>query len=183
MIFEPTCIPDAWLIGIDPHPDKRGFFARTWCERELAAKGLDTRLAQESISWNRLKGTVRGLHVQLPPHEEVKIVRCTRGAIFDVIVDVRPDSPTFLRWEGFELNAANHRALYVPKGCLHGFETLADDTEVFYQISNFYAPEAAIGYRFDDPSFAIAWPLTPSIISDNDLRWPNFDNGPRSKQR
>ena len=177
MIFTPTPIKDAWLIDIEPLADERGFFARTWCQRELAAHGLDAEIAQESISWNRSRGTTRGLHFQRPPHEEVKIVRCTRGAIFDVIVDIRHDSPSFLRWQGFDLTADNRRALYVPKGCLHGFQTLADETEVSYQISNFYAPQAAAGYRHDDPAFRIVWPLRVTIISDNDRRWPNFQAG------
>ena len=180
MIFRSTEIKDTWLIDIEPHRDKRGFFTRTWCEREFVANGLETRIAQESVSWNLVRGTMRGLHLQKPPHEEVKIVRCTRGAIFDVVVDIRPRSPTFLRWLGFELSADNHRALYVPKGCLHGFQTLVDETEVFYQISNFYAPESATGYRYDDPVFSITWPLPITAIGDNDLHWPAFRVEPGS---
>jgi dTDP-4-dehydrorhamnose 3,5-epimerase len=174
VIFSAARIAGAWLIDIEQLGDERGFFARTWCQRELTAHGLDAGIAQESISWNRHKGTTRGLHFQRPPHDEVKIVRCTRGAIFDVIIDIRPDSPTFRHWQGVELSADNHRAFYVPKGCAHGFQTLADETEVAYVISAFYAPEAAAGYRYNDPAFGISWPLPVTIISENDLRWPDF---------
>ncbi len=174
MNFTAAQIAGAWLIDIQRLGDERGFFARTWCERELTARGLDPAIAQESISWNLRKGTTRGLHFQRPPHDEVKIVRCTRGAIFDVIVDLRPDSPTFRRWQGVELNADNRRAFYVPKGCAHGFQTLVDETEVAYLISAFYAPESSTGYRYNDPAFGVSWPLSAAIISDNDLRWPDF---------
>jgi dTDP-4-dehydrorhamnose 3,5-epimerase len=174
MIFAKTRIAGARLLDIEPFRDERGFFARTWCQRELAAQGLDDGIAQESISYNHRLGTLRGLHFQRAPHEEAKIVRCTRGAIFDVIVDLRAASPTYLQWEGVELSAENRRALLVPKGCAHGFETLADDTEVLYQISSFYAPEAAAGYRYDDRAFAIVWPIPVAVISERDLSWPNF---------
>jgi dTDP-4-dehydrorhamnose 3,5-epimerase len=174
MIVSSTSIADARLIELEPAFDERGFFARTWCRRELAEQGLCVEIAQESISFNRKKGTLRGLHFQMPPHDEVKIVRCTRGAIFDVIVDLRPQSTTYLRWQSFELCAENYRALYVPKGCAHGFQTLIDETEVHYQISSFYHPKAAAGHRFDDPAFAVVWPLPVYVISDRDLRWPPF---------
>jgi dTDP-4-dehydrorhamnose 3,5-epimerase len=174
MILSSTSITDAHVIEIEPSFDERGFFARTWCRRELAEHGLCVEIAQESISSNRKKGTLRGLHFQTPPHDEVKVVRCIRGAIFDVIVDLRPRSATYLRWQGFELTAENHRALYVPNGCAHGFQTLTDGTEVHYQISSFHAPDAAAGYRFDDPAFAIVWPLPVTVISERDLRWPSF---------
>jgi dTDP-4-dehydrorhamnose 3,5-epimerase len=174
MIITPTRLVDARVIDIEPKPDERGFFARSWCRRELAAHGIDADIAQESISYNRLSGTLRGLHFQLPPHEEAKIVRCTRGAIFDVIVDLRPRSPTYRQWEGFHLNAENRRALYVPKGFAHGFQTLADDTELFYQISSFHAPGAAAGLRYNDPAFAIVWPLPVSVISERDRSVPDF---------
>src|SRR5215467_5850943 len=159
MIFSATRLNGAWLIDIEPREDERGFFARTWCRQQLAAQHLDAEIAQESISYNRYRGTVRGLHFQHPPHEETKIVRCTSGAIFDVIVDLRRSSPTYLLWQGFELTADNRRALYIPKGLAHGFQTLTNVAEVSYQISAFYAPEAAGGYRYDDPAFGIAWPL------------------------
>jgi len=171
MIFAATRLEDAWLIDIEPREDERGFFARTWCRQELAAQGLDTEVAQESLSYNRHRGTVRGLHFQRSPHEETKIVRCTRGAIFDAILDLRPRSPTYLRWQGFELTAENRRALYIPKGFAHGFQTLSDDAEIAYQISAFYAPETADGYRYDDAAFGITWPLPVTVISERDLGW------------
>jgi dTDP-4-dehydrorhamnose 3,5-epimerase len=177
MIFGTTTVEGARLIDIEPKEDERGFFARTWCRQELAAQGLDIEVAQESISYNRHRGTLRGLHFQRPPHAETKIVRCTRGAIFDVIVDLRIDSPTFLRWEAFELTAENHRALYIPQGFAHGFQTLADDTEIAYQISAFHIPGAADGHRYDDPTFGIPWPIPMTTISERDLQWPAFEAG------
>ena len=175
MIFAATRFDDAWLIDIEAREDKRGFFARTWCRQKLAAHGLDTEIAQESLSFNRYRGTMRGLHFQRSPHEETKIVRCTRGAIFDVIVDVRCRTPTYLRWQGFELSAENRRAIYVPKGFAHGFQTLTDDAEIAYQISALYAPDAAGGYRYDDVAFGISWPLPVTVISERDLGWPAFE--------
>ena len=175
MIFTATQLDDAWLIDLEPREDERGFFARIWCRHELAAQGLDTEIAQENLSFNRYRGTVRGLHFQRPPHEETKIVRCTRGEIFDVIVDLRPQSPTYLRWQGFELTAENHKALYVPKGFAHGFQTLVDDAEIVYQISEFYAPNSAGGHRYDDAAFGVAWPLPVTMISERDLSWPAFN--------
>jgi dTDP-4-dehydrorhamnose 3,5-epimerase len=174
MLFTSTQLDGAFLIDIEPRIDERGFFARTWCRQELAAKGLDTEVAQESISYNRLAGTVRGLHFQRPPHEENKIVRCTRGTIFDVIVDLRHHSSSYLRWQGFELTAENRRAVYIPKGVAHGFQTLTEDCEVSYHISAFYAPEAAGGYGHDDVTFQITWPLPVAVISERDMRWPKF---------
>jgi dTDP-4-dehydrorhamnose 3,5-epimerase len=175
MIFTATQLGDAWLIDLEPREDERGFFARIWCRQELAARGLDTEIAQESLSFNRHRGTVRGLHFQRPPHEETKIVRCTRGGIFDVIVDLRTRSPSYLRWQGFELTAENRKALYVPKGFAHGFQTLAANAEIVYQISEFYAPNSAGGYRYDDAAFRIAWPLPVTVISERDLSWPAFN--------
>jgi dTDP-4-dehydrorhamnose 3,5-epimerase len=174
MIFASTRLEDALLIDIEPIEDERGFFARIWCRHELAARGLDTEIAQESVSYNRLRGTVRGLHFQRSPHEETKIVRCTRGTIFDVIVDLRPHSSSYLQWQGFDLTAENRRAVYIPKGFAHGFQTLDEHCEVAYQISTFYAPEVAGGYRYDDAAFGIAWPLPPTTISERDLGWPKF---------
>lgn len=175
MIFTATRIAGAEIIDIAPHQDERGFFARTWCRRELGERGLVTEVAQESISHNKRRGTLRGLHFQRAPHAETKIVRCTRGAIFDVIVDLRPQSPTYRQWLGVELTAENRRALYIPEGLAHGFQTLADDSEIFYQISAFHAPQAAAGCRYDDPAFAIAWPLAVTVISERDGSWPPFD--------
>ena len=174
MIFASTRLEGALLIDIEPKEDKRGFFARTWCRRELATRGLDAEIAQESVSYNRLRGTLRGLHFQRFPHEETKIVRCTRGAIFDVIVDLRPHSPSYLQWQGFELTAENRRAVYIPKGFAHGFQTLAEHCEITYQISTFYAPESARGNRYDDTAFRITWPLPLTMISERDLGWPRY---------
>ena len=174
MIFTATQLDGAWLIDLEPREDERGFFARIWCRQELGAQGLDTDIAQENLSFNRHRGTVRGLHFQRSPHEETKIVRCTRGGIFDVIVDLRPQSLSYLRWQGFELTAENRKALYVPKGFAHGFQTLASNAEIIYQISEFYAPNSAGGYRYDDAAFRIAWPLPVTVISERDLSWPTF---------
>jgi dTDP-4-dehydrorhamnose 3,5-epimerase len=175
MIFTATQLDDAWLINLEPREDERGFFARFWCREELAGHGLDTEIAQESLSFNRHRSTLRGLHFQRVPHEETKIVRCTRGGIFDVIVDLRPQSRSYLCWQGFELTAENRRSLYVPKGFAHGFQTLTDNAEIVYQISEFYAPNSAGGYRYDDAAFGIAWPLPVTVISERDLGWPAFD--------
>jgi len=175
MIFARTRLDGAWLIDIERRGDERGFFARTWCRQEFAARGLDTEIAQESLSLSRQHGTVRGLHFQRPPHDETKIVQCTRGAIFDAIVDLRRHSPSYLRWQGFELTAENRQALYIPKGCAHGFQSLTDDVEVFYRISTFFAPEAADGYRYDDAAFGIAWPLPVTVVSERDRGWPPFN--------
>ncbi|MBV8333895.1 MAG: dTDP-4-dehydrorhamnose 3,5-epimerase [Alphaproteobacteria bacterium] len=178
MMFTATLLEGAWLIELDRREDERGFFARIWCRRELAAQGLDAEIAQQSLSYNRHRGTVRGLHFQRPPHEETKIVRCTCGGIFDVMVDLRRWSPTYLRWQGFELTAENRKALYVPKGFAHGFQTLADNSEVMYQMSEFYASEAAGGYRFDDAAFGIIWPLPVTVISERDLGWAPVSTSP-----
>lgn len=174
MIFTPSSLDGAWIIDIEKRTDARGFFARTWCRRELADRGLDTAIAQESVSYNAKRGTLRGLHFQRDPHAETKIVHCIRGAVLDVIVDLRPGSPSFRKWQGVELSAANRRALYVPKGFAHGFQTLSDDAEVAYRISAFHAPEAAAGHRYDDPAFGISWPLPVTVISERDLAWPAF---------
>lgn len=174
MIFKPTTLKDAFIIDIEKREDDRGFFARAWCADEFAQHGLDTTLAQCSISFNHKRGTLRGMHWQAEPHGEVKVVRCTAGAIYDVIVDVRPDSPTFKKWIGVELSASNRRMLYIPKGFAHGFQTLADDAEMFYFISAFYAPAAARGARYNEPAFGIDWPLPISIIAAKDEAWPDF---------
>jgi dTDP-4-dehydrorhamnose 3,5-epimerase len=154
--------------------DERGFFARTFCRREFEARGLNPRLAQCSVSFNRRKGTLRGMHFQRAPHREAKLVRCTAGAIYDAIIDLRPASPTFLRHAGVELTAENRRALYVPEGFAHGFQTLADGTEVFYQMSEPYAPQAAAGVRWDDAAFGVRWPLRVSVIAKRDEEYPDF---------
>jgi len=175
MRFVATRLQDAVLIEIEKRTDERGFFARTFCETEFAAAGLESRLVQANASGNPRAGTLRGLHYQLAPHAEVKLVRCTRGAIHDVIVDLRPGSGTYLQWQGFELDAASGAMLYVPKGFAHGYQTLVDETEVSYQVSHAYTPGAEAGIRYDDPAFSISWPLTPSVISSKDLGWPAVD--------
>jgi dTDP-4-dehydrorhamnose 3,5-epimerase len=175
MRFEPTAIPEVVIVDLEEHGDERGFFARAWCEREFEDAGLNPRLVQVNLSYNRARNTLRGMHYQRAPHAEAKLVRCIRGAIFDVAVDIRADSPTFGRWVGAELSAANRRMLYVPEGFGHGFQTLADDTEVLYQVSEFYAPEAEAGFPWDDTLFAVDWPLgAPEVISDKDAAWPDF---------
>lgn len=175
MIFLETPLKGAYVIELEKHEDERGFFARSWCAREFAAKGLDTRLIQCNVSFNKKKGTLRGLHYQLPPHAETKLVRCTRGSLYDVIVDLRADSPTFLKWFGVELTAGNYRMLYIPQRFAHGFQTLEDETEMFYQMSESYAPEAARGFRWNDPRLGIAWPDADRIISKRDKEYADLD--------
>ena len=169
------------MVIIEPelHADERGAFARTYCADELRANGLDPRISQCSTSFNRQAGTLRGLHYQRQPHAEVKLVRCTTGAIFDVAVDLRPGSPTYCRWVGIELTAENRRALYVPEGCAHGFLTLVDGSEVFYQISSPYVAEAGTGVRWDDPAFGVQWPSTPIVIAERDAGYPDFSSNRR----
>ena len=174
MKFSPTALAGACIIDIEPVPDERGFFARGWCREEFARHGLNPDLAQCSISFNKKRGTLRGMHYQAKPHEETKVVRCTRGAIYDVIVDLRPESPTFRKWIAVELSADNRRMLYVPPGFAHGFQSLVDDTEVFYQISTFYHPGSVRGVRWDDPAFGIEWPVMERVISNKDRQYPDF---------
>jgi dTDP-4-dehydrorhamnose 3,5-epimerase len=172
--FTETPVPGAWLIELEPIADDRGWFARTFCAEEFAAHGLDPAVAQCNASFNARDGTLRGMHYQAEPHGEAKLVRCTRGAVFDAVVDLRPDSPAFCRWTGHELTASNGRMLYAPVGTAHGFVTLTDDTEVHYQMSYPYVPDAARGVRFDDPAFGIEWPVTPTVISEKDRGYPDF---------
>ncbi|MFN3597707.1 MAG: dTDP-4-dehydrorhamnose 3,5-epimerase family protein [Rubricoccaceae bacterium] len=172
MTFEPTAIPGCVLVRPERHADARGYFARTWDGARLAEHGLDARLAQCSVSFNHARGTLRGLHFQAPPHAESKLVRCTRGALYDVCLDLRPDSPTFHRWTAAELTAGNGLALFIPEGCAHGFLTLADETEVFYMISAPYVPEAARGVHHADPAFGIAWPEPVRVIHPRDAAYP-----------
>ncbi len=174
MKFSPTALAGACIIDIEPVPDERGFFARSWCREEFARHGLNPDLAQCSISFNKKRGTLRGMHYQAKPHEETKVVRCTRGSIYDVIVDLRPESSTFRKWIAVELSADNRRMLYIPAGLAHGFQSLTDDTEVFYQISTPYHPESARGVRWDDSAFGIEWPVTERVISDKDRQYPDF---------
>lgn len=174
MKFLPTEFDGLHLVDIEPRCDMRGFFARTWCAREFAAAGLESRLVQCSISHNVRRGTLRGMHYQAEPFEEVKLVRCTAGAILDVVIDLRPTSETYLKHCAVELSAANRRALYIPAGFAHGFQTLADETEVFYQMSEFFAPEYARGIRWNDPAFGIEWPIPEPIILDRDDAYPDY---------
>lgn len=175
MIFLETSLQGACVLEVEKLEDERGFFARSWCVREFAAKGLETRLVQCNVSFNKRKGTLRGLHYQIPPHAEVKLVRCTKGSLFDVIVDLRKDSPTFLKWVGVELTATNHRMLYIPKLFAHGFQTLEDNTEIFYQMSEFYEPAASKGLRWNDPRVGINWPDVAGIMSQKDQAYPNLE--------
>ncbi len=177
MIFTETPLPGAYVVDVDPRSDERGFFARAWDRNEFAERGLETEIAQCNLSFNHAGGTVRGMHFQRAPHAEVKLIRCTRGAIFDAIVDLRPESPTYTRWFGVELSAENRRWLYVPRGFAHGYQTLADETETFYQVSEFYAPHAERGVRWDDPAFGIKWPLRDeAFLSEKDGSWPDFES-------
>lgn len=169
MKFVETSIAGAYVLELEAHRDERGFFARSFCQREFAEHGLSPVVAQCNVSFNARAGTLRGMHAQRPPSAEAKLVRCTSGAIYDAIVDVRPDSPSYLTWFAVELTSAARNALYVPEGCAHGFQTLVDDTEVFYQMSEFFAPGLAVGFRYDDPRFAIEWPLAPTCVSEKDL--------------
>jgi dTDP-4-dehydrorhamnose 3,5-epimerase len=175
MIFTETALPGAFVVDIDARRDERGFFARAFCQREFGERGLKPVVAQANIAFNRVAGTVRGLHFQFPPAAETKLVRCTHGAIYDVIVDLRPESPTYLRHVGVELTAGNHRAVYVPERFAHGYQVLAPDTEITYQVGEFYAPELEGGLRYDEPRLAIAWPLAVSELSDKDRRWRTLD--------
>lgn len=173
-MFTPLPVHGAFLVSPELRTDFRGSFARTWCRDEFAARGLNPDLAQCSISQTHRRGTIRGLHFQARPHAEAKLVRCLRGAIHDVIVDLRPGSPSYLRHAAVELTDRNRHALYVPEGVAHGFQTLADDAEVLYQISAPYVPEAASGVRWDDPAFGIRWPVLPPILLDRDAGYPDY---------
>ena len=177
MKFAKTPLPGVFLIEPELMTDDRGLFARSFCVDEFAAAGIDFEIVQANVSFNRFSGTVRGMHYQQKPHGEAKVVRCTRGAMFDVVVDLRPESATYGQWTSAELNADNRTAFYIPDGCAHGFQTLLDGTEVDYLMSDRYVPEAATGVRFDDPAFAIDWPLPVSSVSDRDRNWPDFDPG------
>jgi dTDP-4-dehydrorhamnose 3,5-epimerase len=174
MRFLETGLAGAWLIEPEPVADHRGHFVRTFCAREFADRGLVTAFPQHSLSFTKSKGSIRGMHFQRPPHDETKLVGCTRGAIWDVIVDLRSSSPTCGQWQGFELSAENGRQLYISPGLAHGFQTLTDDAEVRYLISQFYVPSASSGVRHDDPAFAISWPLPVTVISERDAAWPAY---------
>jgi dTDP-4-dehydrorhamnose 3,5-epimerase len=177
MRFTETPLAGAWVIELEELADERGFFARSFCRDEFGAHGLDPAVAQCNVSFNRRRGTLRGLHYQAEPHAESKLVRCTRGAIWDIIVDLRPGSATGRRWYAAELTADNRRALYAPAGFAHGFQTLADDSEVLYQMSEFYHAELARGVRWSDPALAIPWPVPQPIVSERDRALPVLDAG------
>ena len=174
MKFSQTALHGTWMIALEKRADERGFFARTWCAQEMREQGLDPVVAQINTGVSTRAGTLRGLHFQEAPHAEAKIARCVRGAAFDVAVDLRPDSPTFLRWFGAVLTAENGHALYVPGGCAHGYLTLEDDTELTYTTSKPYAPKASRGVRYDDAAFGIRWPRTVEVVSDADRSWPDY---------
>ncbi len=178
MIFHETSLRGSYVLEMEKVEDERGFFARTWCNEELEAQNLDTNLAQCSLSFNRYKGTLRGMHFQVPPHAETKLVWCTKGAIFDVIVDIRAHSNTYLSWVGVELTEENLKMVYIPKGFAHGFQTLVDNSEVFYFVSDAYCPEAGRGMHWDDPAIQISWPQVETrVISERDQNWPMFIPG------
>ena len=174
-MFQETRVIGVVEVGLEEKSDERGFFARTWCETEFAAHGLNSRLVQCNLSGNTCKGTLRGMHYQTDPHGEAKLIRCIKGRIFDVALDLRPESQTFLKWFGTELSTTNRRALYIPEGCAHGFLTLEDETEIYYQMSAYYHAESARGVRWDDPSFNIEWPAAAEVISERDRTYPDFE--------
>jgi dTDP-4-dehydrorhamnose 3,5-epimerase len=172
MRFLQTAIDDVWIVEPEPRADHRGLFARVWCEDELAARGLESRLVQANTAFSIRKGTLRGMQYQTAPAAEAKVIRCTQGAVYDVALDLRPDSRTFRAWVAVELSAADRRMLYIPPGCAHGYQTLEDGTELWYGTTHTYAPAHATGVRFDDPAFGITWPEPVSVISDADAAWP-----------
>lgn len=174
MIFKQTPLEGAYVIEAEMLEDERGFFARTFCTNEFEAHGLNLRIVQCNLSYNRLKGTLRGMHYQVSPRAEAKLVCCTRGGIYDAIIDLRQDSSTYREWFGIKMTAGNHLMLYVPEGLAHGFQTLEDNTVVFYQMSEYYSPECARGVRWDDPKFAIEWPMVPNAISEEDAGYPDY---------
>lgn len=175
MQFLSTTLPGVLEIRIEPHCDERGFFARTWCQKEFEEHGLNARLVQCNVSFNQRRGTLRGMHFQASPHAEAKLVRCTRGSIYDVVLDLRPGSSTYRQWVGVTLNAEIRNMVYVPEGCAHGFITLEDATEVLYQMSEFYDPPSARGVRWNDPAFGIKWPVETTVISERDASYPDFE--------
>lgn len=178
MIFTKTTLDGACVVDLEPRIDERGFFARGWCRREFEEQGLAAEFVQGNVSYTGRKGTIRGLHYQVAPCREAKLVRCIRGAIWDVIIDLRPDSRTYLEWLGLELTAENRRQVYIPEGFAHGYQTLADESEILYQVTAFYAPEAERGIRWNDPRFDIRWPEADRSMSPKDAGWPDFAQEP-----
>ena len=174
MIFTETKLKGAFILELEKREDERGFFARSWCQKQAEAHHLNPRMVQCNISFNRIKGTLRGMHYQAAPFAEAKVVRCTAGALYDVIIDLRPDSPTYKQHVGEVLSAVNYKMFYVPEGFAHGFQTLEDNTEIFYQMSEFYSPQHARGVRYNDPAFGIKWMIGNPIIVDRDRTYPDF---------
>ncbi len=174
MLFTPTEIPDAYLVDLERRVDERGFFARGWCAREFEEHGISGDAVQMNISYNKYKHTLRGFHYQVRPHQEQKLLRCIRGAIYDVLLDLRPNSPSFMKHIAVGLSAENQQMLVVPKGCANAFLTLKDETEVTYLVSEFYSPDSERGVRWDDPSFGVQWPIEPAVISEKDANWQDF---------
>jgi dTDP-4-dehydrorhamnose 3,5-epimerase len=174
MKFTPTEIADVFVVELEKREDDRGFFARGFCQREFEEHGMVSQVVQANISYNKYKGTLRGMHYQVSPYEETKFLRCTKGAVYDVIIDMRPESLSYMKWFGVELTDKNYKMLYVPRNFAHGFQTLEDETEVMYLVSEFYAPQSERGVRFDDPAFNIQWPLKVAQISEKDAAWPNY---------
>jgi len=176
VIFEETPLKGAFVIRLKQLEDERGFFARSYCQKEFEDHGLTARILQANVSYNKKRGTLRGMHYQISPYEETKLVRCTRGAIYDVIIDLRKDSPTYKQWFGIELNSENHTMLFVPESFGHGFQTLADHTEVTYMVSQFYTPGSERGIRWNDPAFGIQWPANVQVISSKDANWDDYQD-------
>lgn len=176
MQFQECDVSDAWLIEPTPHLDERGRFMRAWCSQEIADHFIDFHPVQGNMAYSIKQGTLRGLHYQIAPSPEAKLVRCTRGSVFDLVADLRPDSPTYLKWFGTELSAENGRMLFIPEGCAHGCLSLEDNTEIFYLTSAFYAPDYARGARFDDPALNIHWPVNVAVVSEQDRNWPFIEN-------
>lgn len=174
MKFTPTNIQDVFIVELEKREDDRGFFARGFCQREFEDHGMIPDVVQANISYNKYKGTLRGMHYQVSPCEETKFLRCTKGSVYDVIIDMRPESKTYKKWIGVELTDKNYKMLYVPRNFAHGFQTLEDETEVMYLVSEFYAPETERGVRYNDPTFMIQWPLAVAQISDKDAGWPDY---------
>jgi dTDP-4-dehydrorhamnose 3,5-epimerase len=174
MHFTPTNIRNAFIIEIEKHSDERGFFSRAWCTREFEARNLNPSLVQANVVMSNKRGTLRGLHYQRAPWEEAKAFRCIKGSVFDVILDLRRDSPSYMQWLGVELHADEYRMLYVPEGCAHGYQALTDEAVALYHVSQFYSPESERGVRFDDPAFGVKWPIEPPIISQKDRSWPDY---------
>ena len=175
MKFIETDLSGAFVVKTDRHQDERGFFSRAFCRREFEERGLNSEIAQCNISYNKSRGTLRGMHFQVSPHQEVKLVRCLRGSVFDVLIDLRPDSPTYRRWTGVTLSAETDNAVYIPEKFAHGFLTLEDDTILYYQVSEFHRPESGRGVRWNDPAFGIDWPEEPRVISEKDRCYPDFE--------